>query len=317
VPQPEPQEPPENEGDARVVVVDPNDMDCTVLIERALELYGEPTLREDSASVEGGPIDTALITWSGIETTVMFESGELFDGCRATYVYGGPVIDVPAIEPPEPPPVATPEPDRDNDGVSDDEDNCPAMSNSNQANTYGDDRGDACEPEPIPDRDNDGVSDDDDNCPAVSNSNQANTYGDDRGDACEPEPIPDRDSDGVPDDDDNCPAVSNSNQANTYGDDRGDACEPEPIPDRDNDGVPDDDDNCPAVSNSNQANTYGDGRGDACEPEPEPRPEPGDNRNCGDFDTQREAQLYFEAAGPGDPNRLDANNDGVACESLP
>ena len=45
----------------------------------------------------------------------------------------------------------------------------------------------------------------------------------------------------------------------------------------------------------------------------------GPDRNCDDFDTQAEAQEFFEAAGgPGsDPHRLDADNDGVACESLP
>lgn len=43
------------------------------------------------------------------------------------------------------------------------------------------------------------------------------------------------------------------------------------------------------------------------------------DRDCGDFDTQLEAQDFYEAAGgPGsDPHRLDGNdNDGVVCESL-
>lgn len=52
------------------------------------------------------------------------------------------------------------------------------------------------------------------------------------------------------------------------------------------------------------------------EPEPEPQPPAGDY-NCSDFDTQAEAQAVFDAAGPGDPYGLDADNDGVACESLP
>ena len=38
--------------------------------------------------------------------------------------------------------------------------------------------------------------------------------------------------------------------------------------------------------------------------------------DCKDFGSQREAQAYFEANGPGDPDRLDRDNDGVACESL-
>lgn len=38
--------------------------------------------------------------------------------------------------------------------------------------------------------------------------------------------------------------------------------------------------------------------------------------DCADFDTQDEAQEVLDAD-PGDPHRLDADNDGVACESLP
>lgn len=41
------------------------------------------------------------------------------------------------------------------------------------------------------------------------------------------------------------------------------------------------------------------------------------DQDCGDFSTQAEAQRFFEAAGPGDPHRLDGDNDGEACESLP
>jgi hypothetical protein len=41
--------------------------------------------------------------------------------------------------------------------------------------------------------------------------------------------------------------------------------------------------------------------------------------NCDDFKTQPEAQTFFlKAGGPNeDVNRLDGNNDGVACQSLP
>lgn len=38
--------------------------------------------------------------------------------------------------------------------------------------------------------------------------------------------------------------------------------------------------------------------------------------NCSNFSTQAEAQAAFDAI-PGDPNNLDADNDGIACESLP
>jgi hypothetical protein len=41
------------------------------------------------------------------------------------------------------------------------------------------------------------------------------------------------------------------------------------------------------------------------------------DRDCRDFHTEREAQAFFEAAGPGDLHGLDADHDGRACEALP
>lgn len=43
----------------------------------------------------------------------------------------------------------------------------------------------------------------------------------------------------------------------------------------------------------------------------------GGDRDCRDFSTQRAAQAFFEAAGPGDPHRLDRDGDGTVCEGLP
>ena len=48
---------------------------------------------------------------------------------------------------------------------------------------------------------------------------------------------------------------------------------------------------------------------------PAPRNTSGD-RNCSDFRSWREAQDFYENAGRGDPHRLDADKDGIACESL-
>lgn len=44
-----------------------------------------------------------------------------------------------------------------------------------------------------------------------------------------------------------------------------------------------------------------------------------DKYNCSDFSTQPEAQAFFEKLGgtDNDIHRLDGDNDGVACESLP
>ncbi|WP_153729718.1 thermonuclease family protein [Salinibacillus xinjiangensis] len=43
------------------------------------------------------------------------------------------------------------------------------------------------------------------------------------------------------------------------------------------------------------------------------------DRDCGDFDTHKEAQAFFETqGGPNkDPHRLDRDGNGLACESLP
>ena len=38
------------------------------------------------------------------------------------------------------------------------------------------------------------------------------------------------------------------------------------------------------------------------------------DRDCGDFTTRAAAQRFFNEQGPGDPHRLDADNDGRACE---
>ncbi len=65
------------------------------------------------------------------------------------------------------------------------------------------------------------------------------------------------------------------------------------------------------------------GGGEAREPEAVPNVIPlpydpsGEDRDCGDFANQGEAQTFFEAAGEGDPHRLDRDGDGVVCESLP
>ncbi|HVF04172.1 MAG TPA: excalibur calcium-binding domain-containing protein [Frankiaceae bacterium] len=42
----------------------------------------------------------------------------------------------------------------------------------------------------------------------------------------------------------------------------------------------------------------------------------GGDVNCPAFDYQEDAQAHMDAH-PGDPDRLDADNDGVACENLP
>lgn len=42
-----------------------------------------------------------------------------------------------------------------------------------------------------------------------------------------------------------------------------------------------------------------------------------DRYNCTDFATWKEANAVFQANLPGDPNRLDNDDDGIPCENLP
>jgi hypothetical protein len=143
--------------------------------------------------------------------------------------------------------------DADGDGVLDANDNCPTVSNADQANNDGDSLGDACDP----DDDNDGVADGGDNCPLAANPGQVDTDGDGQGDVCDA----DDDGDGVADGTDNCPLAPNPGQVDTDHDTQGDVCDA----DDDNDGVLDGTDNCPLASNPAQTDSDTDGLGDACD----------------------------------------------------
>lgn len=149
--------------------------------------------------------------------------------------------------------------DGDGDGVPDTSDNCPTVSNANQANFDGDADGDACDI----DDDNDGLID-------TSEPTTGCTSG--TGGRLDPDCDNDNVSDGPNDPDgggaivagpDNCLTTANTSQTNTDGDSQGDACDT----DDDNDGVLDPADNCPLVSNISQTNTDGDSQGDACDSE--------------------------------------------------
>jgi outer membrane protein OmpA-like peptidoglycan-associated protein len=115
--------------------------------------------------------------------------------------------------PPPPPPVVL---DRDNDGIPDAEDKCPAEAGPRENG--------GC---PDKDRDKDGVIDRLDKCPDVPGPADH--------DGC---PVPDADKDGIPDDKDKCP----NDPEDKDGFEDADGC---PDPDNDKDGIPDVNDKCP------------------------------------------------------------------------
>ncbi len=156
----------------------------------------------------------------------------------------------------EPPPID----DEDNDGVADEEDNCPAAFNPEQTDSDSDSLGDACDicPQNVDpdqaDSDGDGFGDACDLCPSVEDLAQIDTDGDGLGDAC-----------------DNCPSVINNDQLDGDEDGAGDACDlcpglsdPEQS-DVDTDGVGDLCDNCPEAFNPQQVDVDDNGTGDLCE----------------------------------------------------
>lgn len=171
--------------------------------------------------------------------------------------------------------------DFDDDGWEDNGDNCPKLSNFDQADSDGDGVGDAC-----------------DNCLGTPNPNQLDLDGDLMGDACDP----DIDGDGILNDKDNCRTTLNpipaglTVQPDMDGNGVGDACDDDidgdgipnledgcPLdpqittpteeeqslcfPDTDGDGLHDFVDNCPLISNNDQANFNGSEFGDACDPD--------------------------------------------------
>ncbi|XP_055688217.1 cartilage oligomeric matrix protein [Lutzomyia longipalpis] len=196
------------------------------------------------------------------------------------------------------------DPDADNDGILNNPDNCPLVSNPDQRDTEfggGDKQGDACDNCPTirnPDQldtdndglgnacdddiDNDGLLNSHDNCPLIANERQLDSDGDGFGDVC-----------------DNCPFIPNPSQSDSDNDLIGDACDSDI--DRDRDGIQDSQDNCPKIANSDQLDTDGDGRGDMCD---------NDIDNDGILNEKDNCPLVYN------PDQLDNNRDGVGdiCE---
>jgi uncharacterized protein (TIGR03382 family) len=118
------------------------------------------------------------------------------------------------------------------------------------------------------DHDNDTVVNADDNCPFVTNEDQADIDGDGVGDACDNSNDDDLDGDGNNNTADNCPFHENADQKDSDMDGVGDVCDGgsgAADSDPDGDGVINESDNCPFSANPSQSDADGDGRGDECD----------------------------------------------------
>ena len=157
--------------------------------------------------------------------------------------------------------------DRDLDGITDDTDNCPDVSNADQIDIDNDGVGNLCDVDFISDGDTDGVINGEDNCPDISNADQSDADNDGVGDTCDSDFISDADADGVEDSLDNCPNITNADQADVDTDGIGDACDSDFTSDADVDGVINGQDNCPNTANTDQSDIDADGVGDLCDPD--------------------------------------------------
>ncbi|MCE9595038.1 MAG: thrombospondin type 3 repeat-containing protein [Planctomycetes bacterium] len=160
-----------------------------------------------------------------------------------------------------------PDTDDDGDGIATCVDNCPFVSNLDQANGDGDAQGDLCDGCPtdgtktspdacgcgVPDADGDGDGTPDciDGCPSDPAKLSPGACGCGQTEA-------DGDGDGVPDCVDGCASDPNKTVPGLCGCGVADA-------DQDGDSLVDCADNCPGVSNLDQADGDGDGVGDVCD----------------------------------------------------
>lgn len=189
--------------------------------------------------------------------------------------------------------------DVDEDGILDDSDNCPNISNPDQSDNDTDGVGNVCDT----DDDNDGVEDVADNCPLISNTDQYDVDDDGIGDVCDY--INDNDADLIENEVDNCPNVPNPNQLDTDFDDIGDACDT----DDDNDGIPDNADNCSIFANPDQFDNDADNIGNVCDVDDDNDTVLDEFDNCPI--TPNRGQEDTDSDGSGDICDSDDDNDGI------
>ncbi|ASV30985.1 T9SS type B sorting domain-containing protein [Maribacter cobaltidurans] len=190
--------------------------------------------------------------------------------------------------------------DQDNDGISDTNDNCPSIANTDQLDTDNDGDGDACDT----DDDNDGTPDSEDAFPLDENED-TDTDGDGTGDNADT----DDDGDGTPDSEDDFP-LDPTEDTDTDGDGTGDNSDE----DIDGDGISNDEDEFP---NGDAVDTDNDGVPDSEDAFPNNPDETLDSDGDGigdnfDEDNDNDGTPDAEDDFPWDANEdTDTDNDGI------
>ena len=184
--------------------------------------------------------------------------------------------------------------DQDLDGFENSHDNCPYVSNPDQADTDGDGFGDDCDS----DLDGDGVDNDNDLYPNDSNES-ADNDGDNIGDNADA----DDDNDGLNDTDDPFP-LDPSETLDTDGDGIGNNADA----DDDNDGLNDTDDPFP-LDPSETLDTDGDGIGNNADADDD-----NDGLNDADDPFPLDPSETLDTDGDGIGNNADADDDGDGIE---